>query len=172
MENLLMNDRERRLAELWAAMDDFAPADFCARVQALTTEHAPGDAVALFELARAHDATGLEQQAAVLYRQALAAGLTGGWRRRAVIQLASTLRNLGQAEESVALLRAERGAGSDELDDAVVAFLALALIDTGREREAAALALAALAPHLPRYNRSLADYARALAAEPLKRNGS
>jgi hypothetical protein len=38
----------------------------------------------------------------------------------------------------------------------------LALVDVGREREAAALALAAVAPHLPRYQRSLANYARLL----------
>jgi excinuclease UvrABC nuclease subunit len=45
---------------------------------------------------------------------------------------------------------------------AVAAFLALALVDTRREKEAAALALAALSRHLPRYNRSLANYAKAL----------
>ena len=62
-------------------------------------------------------------------------------------------------EESVALLSAEREAGSDELDDAVAGFLALALADSGREREAAGLALAALARHRPRYHRALAAYA-------------
>ena len=82
-----------------------------------------------------------------------------------MIQLASSLRALGAADESVALLTAERDAGSDELDDAVEAFLALALVDTGREREAASIALGALAPHLPRYQRSLANYAR-LITEP------
>ena len=76
--------------------------------------------------------------------------------------MASTLRNLGQAADSVALLTAEREHGSDELDDAVTAFLALALTDLGREREAAALALDALSRHLPRYNRSLSNYAKAL----------
>ncbi|MGK9234706.1 tetratricopeptide repeat protein [Inquilinus limosus] len=157
---------DRRMADLWAAFDSLDPADFLARVEALAAERPPDDAAALFERASAHDSTGHEAQAAGLYRLALAAGLTGLRRRRAVIQLASTLRNLGQAEESVALLTAERDAGSDELDDAVVAFLALALADTGREREAAALALAALARHLPRYNRSLANYARALAERP------
>ena len=79
-----------------------------------------------------------------------------------MIQLASTLRNLGHPDESVALLRAEREEGSDELDDAVVATLALALADTGREREAAGLAIGALARHLPRYNRSMAAYAEEL----------
>lgn len=154
---------EQRIAQLWAAIDDHDPADFLARVHALTAELPVGDALGLFELASANDSTGHPQQAAPLYRQALAAGLTGERRRRAVIQLASTLRNLGQAEDSVALLTAERDASSDDLDDAVAAFLSLALIDTGREREAAALALTALSRHLTRYNRSLANYAQALA---------
>ncbi|WP_228530778.1 MULTISPECIES: tetratricopeptide repeat protein [Myxococcaceae] len=131
-------------------------------MRALAAEVPVGNAVALFELASAHDSTSHEAEAAPLYRQALAAGLTGIRRRRATIQLASTLRNLGQVEESVALLTEERAAGSDELDDAVSAFLALALVEVGREREAVGLALGALSRHLPRYNRSLARYAQAL----------
>ncbi len=43
------------------------------------------------------------------------------------------------------------------------AFLALALVDVGREREAVAESLTALSKYLPRYNRSLARYAEALA---------
>ena len=97
-----------------------------------------------------------------LYRQALEHGLEGVRRRRAVVQMASSLRNIGRPEESVALLRAEIDAASDELDDAVLAFLALALVDTGRQREGLSAALAALAPHLPRYQRSVATYARLL----------
>ena len=65
----------------------------------------------------------------------------------------------GQPAESVDLLRAELSAGSDELDDAVAAFLALALTGVGRDREAVSVALTALAPHLPRYQRSLTNYA-------------
>ena len=42
------------------------------------------------------------------------------------------------------------------------AFLALALVDAGREREAVSVALGALAPHLVRYERSLGNYARML----------
>ena len=48
-------------------------------------------------------------------------------------------------------------------DEFVRAFLVLALTSVGRDREAASHALTALAPHLPRYNRSLAAYARELA---------
>jgi len=82
-----------------------------------------------------------------------------------VIQLASSLRNVGGAAESVELLTAELESGSDELDDAVRAFLALALVDVGREREAVSHALTALARHLPRYQRSLAAYAQQLAPD-------
>jgi hypothetical protein len=67
--------------------------------------------------------------------------------------------------ESVALLTIERDSGSDELDDAVDAFLALALVDVGREREAVSLALTALSRHMTRYRRSLSNYAQALAED-------
>ncbi|TYB39283.1 tetratricopeptide repeat protein [Actinomadura chibensis] len=158
-------DWERRVDELWATFDDHEPEDFLARMKELTGELPAGDATAHYELASAHDSIGNEAEAAAHYRQAFAAGLTGPRRRQATIQFASTLRNLGQAEESVALLTAERDAGSDELDDAVTAFLALALTDLGRDREAVSLALGALSRHLPRYNRSLSNYAKALLDE-------
>ncbi|WP_280723456.1 tetratricopeptide repeat protein [Kitasatospora sp. MAA4] len=153
---------EERVAALWATIDDHEGEEFFAKVQALAGELPEGDARALFELACANDSTGHSDRAAPLYRQALAVGLTGVRRRRAVIQLSSSIRNLGQAEESVALLTKELGEGSDQLDDAVAGFLALALADLGREREALTLALVALAKHLPRYNRSLANYGRLL----------
>ncbi len=94
-----------------------------------------------------------------LYRQALEIGLPGERRRRAVIQLASSLRDLGEARESARLLEAELDRPSDHLDDAVRAFLALALRDSGRPRDGLSIALAALAPHLHRYQRSLSNYA-------------
>ena len=71
-----------------------------------------------------------------------------------MIHLPSSLRNLGQVSESLELLTAELERPSDRLDDAVRAFLALALVDSGREREATSVAHGALAPHLPRYQRS------------------
>ena len=158
-------DWEHRVADLWARLDDTDPDAFRAAVDALAAELPAGDPVAAFERACAFDSTGHSDRAVPLYREALAGGLTGIRRRRSVIQLASSLRNVGQAEESVALLRAEREQPSDELDDAVAATLALALADTGREREAVSVAVAALAPHLPRYQRSMANYARLLLAE-------
>lgn len=162
MTSTNQNDWEERVAKLWAAVDDYEPDAFRARMAELVAERPAGDPLALFELASAYDSTGHSDKAVPLYREALAAGLGGVQRRRAVIQMASSLRNLGEAHESVALLSAERTRGSDELDDAVAAFLALALVDTGREREAVSLALRALARHLPRYNRSLSNYAKEL----------
>jgi len=135
-------------------------------MEELAAELPADSAVALFERAASLDSTGHSDLAVPLYRQALALGLQGERRRRAVIQMASSLRNLGRASESVALLTAERDAGSDDLDDAVSAFLALALVDTGREREAVSLALTALSRHLTRYQRSLANYAQEISDRP------
>ena len=153
---------EERLADLWSALDELDEQEFLARIDALTAERGDDDAIALFERGAARDSTGHSDLAVPLYRRALELGLEGERRRRAVIQMASSLSNLGHAVVSVALLTAERDAGSDALDDAVAVFLALALADVGRGREALALALGALAPHLPRYQRSAANYARAL----------
>jgi len=160
--NDIPNDVHRRLDQLWTNIDEYEPDDFRARIAELVAELPPNDARGFFELACANDSTGHSDKAVPLYRKALEAGLGGIQRRRAVIQMASSLRNLGNLEESVALLRAERERGSDELDDAVTAFLALALADSGKEREATSLALGALSRHLRRYNRSLANYAKAL----------
>ncbi|WUH91787.1 tetratricopeptide repeat protein [Streptomyces sp. NBC_00433] len=153
-------DWERRNVALWAAVDDFTEEDFRAAIDAQADELPEGDGTALFERAAAWDSTGHSDRAVPLYRAALDAGLPGERRRRAVVQMASSLRNLGRPEESVALLTAERDRGHDHLDDAVVAVLALALTDLGRAREAVSLAVGALAPHLPRYQRSMANYAR------------
>ena len=155
-------DWERRVAAAWARLDELGEGEFLALIEGLAGELPEGSGVASFERAAAQDSTGHSDVAVALYRQALERGLTGERRRRAVIQLASSLRNLGEPGESVALLTTELDEGSDELDDAVRGFLALALVDVGREREAASIALGALAAHLPRYQRSLANYSRLL----------
>lgn len=153
---------ERSLASAWAAIDALAEKDFLASIEQLVGQLPPDSSIGLFERAASLDSTGHSDLAVPLYQKALQRGLAGERRRRAVIQMSSSLRNLGKPEESVELLTAEMNRGSDGLDDAVRAFLALALTDVGREREAVSLALGALAPHLPRYQRSLGNYARAL----------
>ena len=156
------DDWERREAELWASIDDYEAEVFRAQVDALAAELPPDSAVAPFERACAFDSTGHPDKAVPLYREALELGLEGERRRRATIQMASSLRNLGHADACVELMRAERARTSDALDDAVAAVLALGLADLGREREGLSIVLAALAPHLPRYQRSMGNYARML----------
>lgn len=161
-------DWEKRVDAAWATFDEYPEeraADFRAVIDALVAELPEDSALAPFERACAWDSTGHSDKAAPLYREALAKGLgqeSGYKGRRAKIQLSSSLRNIGQAEEGVKLLTPELDGPSDELDDAVRATLALCLSSLGRDREGLSLVLGALAPHLPRYQRSMANYARAL----------
>lgn len=172
-------DWEDRVAALWDRFDDYAETEedearFRADVDALVAELPEGSPLGPFEQACAWDSTGHSDKAVPLYREALGLGLADVSpykARRTKIQMASSLRNIGRAEEGVALLTPELDAPSDELDDAVRATLALCLSNLGRDREALSLALGALAPHLPRYQRSMANYARLL-VEPGEQPGA
>jgi len=136
-----------------------------AAIDALVAERPATDAIALFEAAGARDFAGREAEAEPLYREALRAGLPEPQRAQAVIQLASTLRNLGRAAESVALLREEIGAHPEHrLSGAARTFLALALHDTGDSTEALREALHVAASTLPQYGRAVASYADDLRA--------
>lgn len=158
-----MESWDERIAAIWAD-EALTDDERIRRIDAVAAERPVDDASALFERAGARDAAGRESEAEPLYRAAIAAGLPGSQRVQAVIQLASTLRNLGRSDESLVLLEAEyvRGAGTD-LRDEVAAFYALALASNGRADAAASVALTALAPHLARYRRSVTAYARELA---------
>lgn len=161
-------DWEKRVAEAWETLDSYEEdraEEFREVIDGLVAELPHGHPVGLFERACAFDSTGHSDRAVPLYQEALDRGLDGYRRRRTAVQLASSLRNVGRAEEGVALLTAELERPGDELDDAVRACLALCLAGLGREREGLALVLEALAPHLPRYQRSMAHYARALVAD-------
>jgi tetratricopeptide (TPR) repeat protein len=153
---------EARLAEHWKSLEAHEPDTFLAELEVLLRELPADSAIALFERGAAYDSTGCPERAVPLYAEALQAGLSGLRRRRAVIQMASSLRNLGNPGRAVELLSAELHAQDDELTQAVRAFLALALADLGREREGLAISLSALSHYLPRYNRSLARYAEQL----------
>jgi hypothetical protein len=153
-------DYETDLKELWTSLDSLGDDEFRERMDALAASMPP--AVAAYERGSAFDSTGHPDRAVPLCREALDLGLGEDRRRQCVIQMASSLRNLGEAEEAVALLTEERDRRSDELDDAVAAFLALALTSAGREREAVRAALERLAMHMSRYQRSLRNYAAEL----------
>jgi hypothetical protein len=155
-------DWEKRLAAVWATLDDRDEDEFIAAIGELVAELPDESAIGRFERACAFDSTGHSDLAVPLYKSALDVGLTGVRRRRAVIQMASSMRNIGRAQEAVALLSAELEGEPDELTGAVRAVLALNLVSVGREREAVGVALTALSEYLPRYNRSMANYAREL----------
>lgn len=167
-----MGKWERRVADAWASFDSYSKEqvdDFRTLIFGLADELPEGDPRASFEKACVWDSTGHSDRAVPLYKQALGSGLSGYRRRRAVIQMSSSLRNIGQVQTSIALLEAERAVDPATLDeasralsDAISALLALCLVDVGRGREAVSLAVSALAPHLPRYQRSMANYARLL----------
>nr|WP_255672608.1 tetratricopeptide repeat protein [Glycomyces amatae] len=128
----------------------------------LAAECGPDDPVALFEVGGAHDSTGYTEAAVGYYERAVAAGLSGVRRRRVSIQMASSLRETGRPERALALIEEEKARGSDGYDDALAMCEALTLAKLGRDREGLSVALRALAPHLPRYQRSTVNYARAL----------
>jgi tetratricopeptide (TPR) repeat protein len=152
-----------RIAAAWSVVPDLDDDVALELIDALVAERDETDAAAVFEAACIRDSLGLESEAEARYRRALELGLDDDRRPRAVIQLASTIRNLGKVDESVALL-ADWLAENErhELAGAAKAFLALALTSAGRSVEAVTVALDALAPLLPRYNRSVAAYAAEL----------
>lgn len=155
-----MTNIDARFEAVWAL--DLPDEELRARIDAIAAELPDGDPVAAFERGGSWDSTGHPDRAVPLYRAALAGGLDPDRRRQAVIQLASSLRNLGDVAEAVTLLQAERDRGSDDLDDAVRVFLALALTDAGREREAVALLIRTVAGGMTRYRRSAVAYAEEL----------
>jgi hypothetical protein len=170
-QRVRVNDWEQRVADAWASIDHYEDRDddFRALIDKLVAELPDGDPIGLFERACAWDSTGHSDRAVPLYQAAIDGGLNGYRRRRAVIQMSSSLRNTGRVETAVTLLEEERGIDPATLDeqtrtlaDAISATLALCLVDTGREREAVSIAVGALAPHLPRYQRSMGNYARLL----------
>ncbi|WP_345764395.1 tetratricopeptide repeat protein [Diaminobutyricibacter sp. McL0608] len=158
-----MTEWDARVDAVWEQADTLGEAAVIERMDALAAERPEDDPRAIFERAGARDFAGAEADAEPLYRRALALGLTEPHRAQAVIQLASTLRNLGRADESIAMLRSELAEHPNhELADAVRAFLALALVSQGDAAAGASVALTALAPHLPLYSRAIVAYAASL----------
>ena len=153
---------EARLAALWERLDAMGREEFVQAMKDLAAECDPEDPVALFEVGGAHDSTGFTEEAVGYYERAVAAGLSGVRRRRVSIQMASSLRETGHPERALELIAEERERGSDEYDGALAMCEALTLAKLGRDREGLSVALVALAPTLPRYQRSTVNYARGL----------
>ncbi|WP_010203052.1 tetratricopeptide repeat protein [Salinibacterium sp. PAMC 21357] len=155
-----------QVADIWSQAESMAENNVVAAIDELVAERASDDAEALFEAAGARDYAGREAEAEPLYRRALENGLDAALRPRATIQLASTLRNLGRIDESIALLEQQLNEHpDDEWTGPSAAFLALALTSRGDPIHAVAVALMALADYLPIYQRSVRGYAAELLAD-------
>ncbi len=92
-------------------------------------ERYPDHALVQFELAGAYDFAGFEAEAIPHYRRAIELGLPENYQPRVALQLGSSLRNVGQHAEAVAILRA--ACERFPQHRALRAFLALALVSAG-----------------------------------------
>ena len=124
------------------------------------------DARTEYELGGEHDSAGRPGEAVPHYERALALGLPDDLLPGCLLQLGSTLRNLGRLDEAVG--RFDEGLALFPEHVSLRLFRAFALADLGRDREALVdvLNLARTridAPEVHRYARSLENYTRNLA---------
>jgi tetratricopeptide (TPR) repeat protein len=129
----------------------------------LATEN-PKDASILYQCAWTHDGLGLEKEAVEFYEQAIASGLQGDDLAGAYLGLGSTLRGLGQYPKAVETL--EKGAATFPKHKALKTFLAMALYNQGRAKEAVSSLLTLLAeandPSIAEFKRAILFYAEDL----------
>lgn len=121
----------------------------------------PDDARAYFVLGGAFDFQDREFEAVAPYQRAWELGLAGDDVPRFYVQYGSTLRNVGQYDEAVRVLR--EGQARFPEYAAIQAFLALALLSAGRAADSVVTALSILtAPgasvNLDGYERALREY--------------
>jgi tetratricopeptide (TPR) repeat protein len=118
-----------------------------------------------YEIGGDHDSAGRADEAIRYYERALELGLPQGLVPRALVQLGSSLRNVGRNDEALALW--DDAIARFPGDAALRLFRAFSLATAGRDREALVdvLDLARTridAPEIHRYARSLESYTRDL----------
>lgn len=133
---------------------------------ALEAEH-PENARVIYELAGAYDTAGEEATARKYYERALGLGLTGDTLRRCYLQYGSTLRNLGDFDESIRVF--ERGRQEFPASPSLAVFEALTMHASGRYHEAVAALLETVAdtvemPDIDRYKPAIRGNAAAIRA--------
>lgn len=126
----------------------------------------PEDGAAAFDYASALDAADREAEAIPVYQRALTCALPDQTEYRARVQLGSSLRLVGEAEQAVAVHREVCAHWPDRTANRL--FLALALVETSRGAQAVSEVLTvALAtegdPDINYYRRALRGYAQQLA---------
>ena len=152
---------EYRISQFWKSADGSKIEETLAAMKALVNELEPTNPLALFEWASVHDFLGLESEAIPIYREALDSGLDGVKREMAVIQLASSLRNIGKPLEAILLL--EETTFSATTAQASRAFLAFAHFDAGNQSKSLTIAMAYSYPTDGLYASSIKFYAGELA---------
>jgi tetratricopeptide (TPR) repeat protein len=157
----MISDWQTRIDAVWADSERLGDQGVMDAMDALAAD-APDPALALFERGGSRDSGGRPDEAEPLYREALALGLPDDERAQCTIQLASSLRNLGRADESLTLLRDADPYPPYAVATAAITALTLASLD--RPREGLAALLREVAPTLPRYQRSMRAYADELLA--------
>ena len=99
-----MTEWEERIRIFWSEVSGADQEFTFGSMQALITERRDDDPAAIFEWASVHDFLGREAEAIPLYRRALKLGLDPVRNSQAQIQLASSLRNVGETTEAVRIL--------------------------------------------------------------------
>jgi tetratricopeptide (TPR) repeat protein len=158
-------DWERVAAEGWALRE--RSDEMLAFFQRLAREM-PSSARAHFELANVLDHLGREREAVPEYRLALRLGLPRPFELFALVQLGSSLRNIGAVAEALDVLHEARKIDPD--GEAGVLFLCLALHSAGQDGKALSLALSFIlagadAVTRERYGEPLQRYIAAVAED-------
>lgn len=151
---------ETSVADLWERFDSLGREDGVTAMRLLAEACPTTDGRAAFELAGMYDSMGFEAEAGAEYERALDLGLDEARHAQLAVQYGSTLRNLGRLDEAIRVLRAAPTHASTGSAPRVV--LALALHSAGLKDEALRVALEAQIESLPRYQRSMRNYAAAL----------
>ncbi|MBB5633805.1 tetratricopeptide (TPR) repeat protein [Cryobacterium mesophilum] len=151
---------EASVDDLWGRFDSFDRDDGVAAMRELAEACPAADGRAAFELAGMYDSMGFEAEAGAEYERALELGLDDARHAQLAVQYGSTLRNLGRLDEAIAVLRA--APTHETTGSAPRIVLALALHSAGRKDEALQVAIEAQIESLPRYQRSMRNYAAEL----------
>lgn len=151
---------EASVAELWDRSESFDRDEGVAAMRVLAAACPAADGRAAFELAGMYDSMGFEAEAGSEYERALELGLDSARHAQLAVQYGSTLRNLGRLDEAIAVL--EAAPTHESTGSAPRLMLALALHSAGSKEEALRVALEAQIDTLPRYQRSMRNYAAML----------